>query len=348
MVERRAGRSAGRCLEGWRKARAEGLLQGWEIYGQPAAVVDGVILSWMLEKQAEAFPASVWCRDSLAAGATPEVLLKQAACQQIGCSIAPGVTDLVQPTDTDFAASFKSSLKSAGAEERKKQKAEAKMQGTEPTFQCGVLEIARILETAWAAQKSRELQTAWPLKALRRNGFLHWRPSWSSMKMMKAAEQDWAAELNEDSHRLPVGYWRKRGELLTDAGKPTKQLLEYLASAERRAEEAEAQCCREEGYVVETAAGKKLDASGCALDLEAIGDDLKADAASYWDCLDPKVKRRLQKATDKVAPPPKEVRKKKKKATSRLKRRVLLSKGKEMLQKCWRRKPGLRSCSCCQ
>ena len=214
MVERRAGRSAGRCLEGWRKARAEGLLQGWEIYGQPAAVVDGVILSWMLEKQAEAFPASVWCRDSLAAGATPEVLLKQAACQQIGCSIAPGVTDLVQPTDTDFAASFKSSLKSAGAEERKKQKAEAKMQGTEPTFQCGVLEIARILETAWAAQKSRELQTAWPLKALRRNGFLHWRPSWSSMKTMKAAEQDWAAELNEDSHRLPVGHWRKRGELL--------------------------------------------------------------------------------------------------------------------------------------
>ena len=43
VVMRVAGRSAGRVLAPWLKLREQGLLQNWEVYGQPAAVTDAVI-----------------------------------------------------------------------------------------------------------------------------------------------------------------------------------------------------------------------------------------------------------------------------------------------------------------
>ena len=52
LVCRKAGASAGRILESYRKIRASepSLVDGLEIYSQPAAVVDSVISKCQLEK----------------------------------------------------------------------------------------------------------------------------------------------------------------------------------------------------------------------------------------------------------------------------------------------------------
>ena len=116
---REKGRSAGRILEPWRKIRSQGLLQNWEIYGQPAAVTDGVIQQWMLQEQGQQFPCSIWVRDSVGSSWSPEVQVSMKLAHQIGVKIRGGITDLVQPTDTDFAMSLKASLKAAQAEKRR-------------------------------------------------------------------------------------------------------------------------------------------------------------------------------------------------------------------------------------
>ena len=60
---------------------------------------------------------------------SPEVQLAMRVIQQIGVKIRPGITDLLQPTDTDFAMSLKASFKSAQAEKKKRMKETAAASG---------------------------------------------------------------------------------------------------------------------------------------------------------------------------------------------------------------------------
>lgn len=61
-VVRKKGESVGRILLPYRKLRKEcpELLSKIDIMSQPAANVDSVILSWVIQEQAEAYPCSVW------------------------------------------------------------------------------------------------------------------------------------------------------------------------------------------------------------------------------------------------------------------------------------------------
>ena len=110
-IKRKAGKSAGRIMQPWRDLRQKHpeWFEDLEVYSQPAAVVDSVIMKWMIEVQSEAFPCSIWCRDMLAAGQGMQVKIVQAAAQQLGSRVYGGVTCLVQVTDTDFSWSFRAS-----------------------------------------------------------------------------------------------------------------------------------------------------------------------------------------------------------------------------------------------
>ena len=103
VYKRSAGKSAGRVLCSYVEIRKEHpeWFEELEVFSQPAAVVDSVIMKWMLEEQAAEFPCSIWCRDMLAAGQTVQTRLVQGLAQQIGVRIFSGVTGVVQITDTD-------------------------------------------------------------------------------------------------------------------------------------------------------------------------------------------------------------------------------------------------------
>ena len=117
-----AGTSAGRVLAPYVQLRREHpeCFADLEVYSQPAAVVDSVIMKWMLEAQAKEFPCSIWCRDMLAAGQTVQTRLVQGLAQQIGCRIYGGVTCIVRLTDTNYSWSFKSGVGRAQDELRRK------------------------------------------------------------------------------------------------------------------------------------------------------------------------------------------------------------------------------------
>ena len=64
-VHRRKGRSAGNIMKPWRDLREKSpdLFEGVSLMQQPAAVVDSIIMSWVLEQQGNQYPCSMWMRD---------------------------------------------------------------------------------------------------------------------------------------------------------------------------------------------------------------------------------------------------------------------------------------------
>ena len=115
---------------------------------------------------------------------------------QIAVKIRAGITE---PTDTDFAASLKASLRASQSEEKKGMMEAAAAAGERASFKRSVPSLGRMLDAAWQLQEERQLQRPWTLQSLRRNGFLHWRPDFMQQKLVLAAKQKWAAELPEGS-----------------------------------------------------------------------------------------------------------------------------------------------------
>ena len=88
-ISRVAGKSAGRVVKSYVDLRKEHpeWFEDLEVYSQPAAVVDSVIMKWMLEEQCKHFPCSIWCRDMLAAGQSGQTRLVQSLAQQLPCRV---------------------------------------------------------------------------------------------------------------------------------------------------------------------------------------------------------------------------------------------------------------------
>jgi hypothetical protein len=226
MISRKAGKSAGKVLKSYVDLRKEhpDWFENLEVYCQPAAVVDSVIMKWMLEEQCKAFPCSLWCRDMLAAGQSGQTRLVQSLAQQIPSRVYGGVTCLIQVTDTDFSWSFKAAVAQAQMHERQQQKLAAKVLGVAPEFKCNHREIVKILHEAQKAQQVREMEKPWILAAARRNGWLHYRPDFLKNKLVDCADQEWAADKPEGSYRFPSRWLEERGSWLKN-GVPEKAHL---------------------------------------------------------------------------------------------------------------------------
>ena len=222
-ISRKAGKSAGRVLKSYVELRKEHpeWFENLEVYSQPSAVVDAVIMKWMLEEQSRHFGCSIWCRDMLAAGQSGQTRLVQSLAQQLPSRVYGGVTCLIQLTDTDYSWSFKSSVAAAQMQERAEQKLAAKALGVTPEFKCSHREIVKIIWSAQKAQEQRELERPWILAAARRNGYLHYRPDFLQNKLVESSLQEWAQELPEGSYRYPSSWLEERSSWLIN-GMPMK------------------------------------------------------------------------------------------------------------------------------
>ena len=297
-IMRVKGKSAGQVLKPYvelRKKHPE-WFEDLEVYGQPCAVVDGVIMKWMLEEQAAAFPCSLWVRDMLAAGQGVQTRLVQALAQQIGARVYGGVTCLVQLTDTDYSWSFKAGVSAAQLNERQEQKKVASVKGERVEFKCGPREIVKIIYESQKAQDKRMEDKPWILGASRRNGMLHYRPDYLQGQLVEASHEAWAAELPEGSYRYPSRWLEERGNWVKD-GKPVRADIQDIEDAEVLAAHLEAQFCQEEGYMqkVKSMGNLKLAHLHAVIEADEAEEELGASAA---DMMDPKAKRRLQKVED--------------------------------------------------
>ena len=151
-------------------------------------------------------------------------------------------------TDTDFAQSFKASASAAQVEQRQKQRQAAKLAGVKPTFSCGAKEILEIIRAAETLQHKRHEENPWIVKACRRNGWFHWRPSLSEGKLLKSSTEKWTEDAPEGVYRLPSRWIQERGCFVDDAGKPLKPNFEEFSKARALANNAELEYCHEEGF----------------------------------------------------------------------------------------------------
>jgi hypothetical protein len=104
VTKHNAGDKVGNFMAGYRKVRDyyPNLLENLEVYSQPAANVDSIIMMWMIQSQYEAFPSSLWLRDMMTAGTNETVQQVAALSGQMLGHIQGGTTSLVQTTDTDM------------------------------------------------------------------------------------------------------------------------------------------------------------------------------------------------------------------------------------------------------
>ena len=77
-----------------------------EVCAQPSSKVDSVILSWSVQQQSLQQPYSVWSRGPFAAAFSESVLQCQSLASRFSAILLGKVTQKVQLTDTDFAATF--------------------------------------------------------------------------------------------------------------------------------------------------------------------------------------------------------------------------------------------------
>ena len=135
LVTRKAGTSAKGLMNSYVKIRSSHpqLFEHIDLYQQPAAVIDGVLLQWRLRRLAERFPCSVWQRDCLATYFTPEATAALHAAQQIQSRVAADMTPVCQLVDTTIAKPTKDILTRQKEDLRNEMKMKCISQGRAPS-----------------------------------------------------------------------------------------------------------------------------------------------------------------------------------------------------------------------
>ncbi len=204
-------------MAGYRKVRDyyPNLLENLEVYSQPAANVDSIIMMWMIQSQYEAFPSSLWLRDMMTAGTNETVQQVAALSGQMLGHIQGGTTSLVQTTDTDMSQSFKCDFSNAMKLWWCRCNHEAtmtKLLRMPQRLHFGALQILTIIAEAQANQMKRQERDQLVLRAARSNGWLTWRPNLTTGKFERSGNQPWAADMPEASHRVPEQWFLERDQ----------------------------------------------------------------------------------------------------------------------------------------
>ena len=111
-TQRIAGESARAHMPEWQRIRNEnpGLFEGpqaFEVYAQPAAVVDGIIQGWQLQALSQRFPGGILQRDMLGSYRSAAAQASMKALNWIDSPILGKMTPCLQLTDTDLARRLK-------------------------------------------------------------------------------------------------------------------------------------------------------------------------------------------------------------------------------------------------
>jgi len=278
-------------MEGFRTVRDNypHLLVNLEVFSQPAACVDSIIMTWMIQSQAAAFPSSLWLRDMLAEGNTP--LVQQAATlsgQMMG-HIQGGTNFYVQTTETDMSHCFKRDFDEARQKECRRCKYEAKAKSMPVPFECSALQILTIVHEAQANQMKRQERDQLVLRATRSNGWLSWRPNLKTGKFERAGDQPWASDMPEAraNRHIPQHWFLERDQWLNSDGEPDMTALEGdTLEADHVAAQVEPEFCRWEGCMLD---------SSIVLDFDVLELGFKNHMANMHDWLPPRQLRTVKK-----------------------------------------------------
>ncbi len=139
---RTAGKSAGQALRSHLELQ-RALCREVEVFSEPAACADPVLMNWMLQDQVPVYPCRIERTDQIGTG----------ALQQNEVRVCGGSTSVMQPTDTDYSRSFKDGLRKAQGDLRRDMKAAAAAEGEVPKLKCGPKEIIQTIYEAQQLQK---------------------------------------------------------------------------------------------------------------------------------------------------------------------------------------------------
>ena len=226
VVTHLAGTSAGRALEAYRKLRTAepDLVSQVDIMSQPAANVDSVILTWVIQGQSEEFPASVWQRDCFSSVFAEAPTQAMALANQLSCLVAAKCTAKLQITDSDFAKQFKALVRHCLTQQRTEFQELSKKTAESPLWRVGAKELVSAVVYAQAKTAEKNNSDEWVLRAAVRNGILAYRPNLQSAKLEELLSQPWAEALTEKlvmgSRRFPPEWLSDRLRWLEKSGKP--------------------------------------------------------------------------------------------------------------------------------
>ena len=184
------------------------LFEDVEICTQPSSNVDSVILSWSVRQQSLQQPYAVWSRDSFAAAFSESVLQCQSLASQFSAILLGKVTQKVQLTDTDFAATFKSDFRSEMQSIEYKQGVQHKV---------GFKEILEACQAATKKAIERNEKKQWVLKGAVRNGLLVYVPT-ADKGLVKLLSD----ELQMGSHRIESSVFLPRLSWVDASGRPAQ------------------------------------------------------------------------------------------------------------------------------
>ena len=207
MVKQKAGTSAGRTLYAWRLLRQKrpGLIKEVEVYSQPAAMVDSVIMCWCIARAAETYASSYWIRDCLSSAFTEEAGKARFAAHQLQGVVAAKMTSQLQVTDTDFSSLFKKEcLKCMDTLRYHGQKQTDGSTVWKPSSE----DMLSAIVTAQKVLQEKNQRDGWVLAACRRNGFLALRPKAGGFSL--SDEQSWARDLPLGSSRISSAWLTNR------------------------------------------------------------------------------------------------------------------------------------------
>ena len=137
-------------MDAWCKLRDEHpqIFEEIVVVQQPSATADEIITGWGLEDLGKRFPAAVLQRD-LVSGALSDRARMAAFMQQIICCwVAPGMTPVVQLTDTDIAFPLKRKIDAEKLNIAQEFKSAAIKEGRDVSFNMGPWELVKVLSSA--------------------------------------------------------------------------------------------------------------------------------------------------------------------------------------------------------
>ena len=217
-IVRRKGQKVGGILENWCKLRDEDpeVFEKVIVMQQPSATFDEVLVSWDLEDLAKRFPATVLQRDLLSGALTSRTKMAAQLLHIITCWVGPGMTPVVQLTDTDFSFILKRALEFYKQEIARLRKEVAVRDGTKFSMKFDAREIMYIVSRAAEEVKKNAEAKKLGIQGLRRNGQLMTGPHDGKIVELAKETFPWLGDkefeevLQVGGHRYPTSWLADR------------------------------------------------------------------------------------------------------------------------------------------
>ena len=132
--------------------------QAFEVYSQPAAVVDNIIAGWQLEALSEKYPGGILQRDMLGSYRSAPSQAMMQALHWIDSPILGKMTPVLQLTDTDLARRLKVLAEKEKDLLRQLLKLKAEQAGRRPDYVMKAPDVFRIIARTAQGHKQHHHQ----------------------------------------------------------------------------------------------------------------------------------------------------------------------------------------------